>query len=213
MIRVCLVEDQTLVRQGIHTLLGLVDDIEVVAEAQNGEEALAIIPRVKPDVVLLDIYLPKRSGLEVLRALQASNTLPPTLVLTTFDDDHLVIGALRAGAKGFLLKDVSLDQLTTAIRMLAGGGTLVQAIAAERISRVSGLPQYDFPSSASPEPLTGRELEILRLMARGHSNREIADALTITEGTVKNYVSGILAKLGVRDRTRAVLKALEAGVL
>jgi len=212
-IRVCLVEDQTLVRQGIQTLLGLVDDIEVVAEAQDGENALAIIPRVKPDVVLLDIYLPKRSGLDVLRALRAADALPPTLVLTTFDDDHLIIGALRAGAKGFLLKDVSLDQLTTAIRTLAGGVTLVQPIVSERVSQASGRPPYDFPSSASPEPLTGRELEILRLMARGHSNREIADALTITEGTVKNYVSGILAKLGVRDRTRAVLKALEAGVL
>jgi DNA-binding NarL/FixJ family response regulator len=120
---------------------------------------------------------------------------------------------LRAGAKGFLLKDVSLDQLTAAIRTLARGGTLVQPIISERVAQGAERPQFDFPSSLSPEPLTGRELEILRLMARGHSNREIADALTITEGTVKNYVSGILAKMGVRDRTRAVLKALEAGVL
>jgi len=213
MIRVCLVEDQTLVRQGIQTLLGLVDDIKVVAEAQNGDEALTIIPQMKPDVVLLDMYLPKRSGLEVLRSLRDADALPPTLVLTTFDDDHLVIDALRAGAKGFLLKDVSLDQLTTAIRTLARGGMLVQPIVSERVSQGTDRPQYDFPSSLSPEPLTGRELEILRLMARGHSNREIADALAITEGTVKNYVSGILAKLGVRDRIRAVLKALEAGVL
>ena len=213
MIRVCLVEDQTLVRQGIQTLLGLVDDIEVVAEAQNGEDALAIIPAMKPDVVLLDMYLPKRSGLEVLRALRDANTLPPTLVLTTFDDDQLVIGALRAGAKGFLLKDVSLDQLTTAIRTLARGGMLVQPIVSDRASHGTDRVQCDFPSSDSPERLTGRELEILRLMARGHSNREIAEALTITEGTVKNYVSGILAKMGVRDRTRAVLKALEGGVL
>lgn len=212
MIRVCLVEDQTLVRQGIQTLLGFVDDIEVVAEAQNGDEALAIIPHVKPDVVLLDMYLPKRSGLEVLNALRALNALPPTLILTTFDDDQLVIGGLRAGAKGFLLKDVSLDQLTTAIRTLVRGGRLIQPIVSERLSsedRVS----YPFPSSVAPEALTGRELDILRLMARGHSNREISDALTITEGTVKNYVSGILAKMGVRDRTRAVLKALETGIL
>ena len=213
MIRVCLVEDQTLVRQGIQTLLGLVDDIEVVAEAQNGDDALAIIPQVKPDVVLLDMYLPKRSGLDVLRALREADTLPPTLVLTTFDDDQLVIGALRAGAKGFLLKDVSLDQLTTAIRTLASGGRLVQPMVSERGSPAVNRLPCDFPSSVSPEPLTAREMEILRLMARGHSNREIAEALTITEGTVKNYVSGILAKMGVRDRTRAVLKALEAGVL
>jgi DNA-binding NarL/FixJ family response regulator len=213
MIRVCLVEDQTLVRQGIQTLLGLVNDIQVVAEAQNGEQALTIIPQVKPDVVLLDMYLPKRSGLEVLRALRDADTLPPTLVLTTFDDDQLVIGALRAGAKGFLLKDVSLDQLTTAIRTLAGGGTLVQAIVSERGSPAADRLPCAFPSAVSPEPLTARELEILRLMARGHSNREIASALTITEGTVKNYVSDILAKMGVRDRTRAALKALEGGLL
>lgn len=213
MIRVCLVEDQTLVRQGIQTLLGLVDDIEVVAEAKNGDEALAIIPDVKPDVVLLDMYLPKRSGLDVLRTLRAADVLPPTLVLTTFDDDRLVIGALRAGAKGFLLKDVSLEQLTRAIRTLAEGGTLVQTIVSERTLQAPDRLHCDFPSAVSPEPLTGRETEILRLMSRGHSNREIAEALSITEGTVKNYVSAILAKIGVRDRTRAVLKALESGLL
>jgi len=213
MIRVCLVEDQTLVRQGIQTLLGLVPDIEVVAEAQNGEEAVTIIPREKPDVVLLDMYLPKRSGLDVLSALRESNALPPTLILTTFDDDRLLIGALRAGAKGFVLKDVSLGRLTSAIRTLAGGGTFVQSIVSEDASRHRPGLRYEFPSSVAPEPLTGRELEILRLMARGHSNREISEALAITEGTVKNYVSGILAKMGVRDRTRAVLKALEGGVL
>jgi DNA-binding NarL/FixJ family response regulator len=213
MIRVCLVEDQTLVRQGIQTLLDLVDDIEVVAEAQNGDEAVTVITRIKPDVVLLDMYLPKRNGLEVLRALRESNALPPTLILTTFDDDRLLIGALRGGAKGFLLKDVSLAQLTAAIRTLAQGGTFVQPVLSEGGASSDERPALDFPSSETPERLTGRELQILRLMARGHSNREIADALAITEGTVKNYVSGVLAKMGVRDRTRAVLKALEAGIL
>ncbi|MPZ21513.1 MAG: response regulator [Luteitalea sp.] len=213
MIRVCVVEDQTLVRQGIHTLLDLVDDIEVIAEARDGEEALEVIPRVKPDVVLLDMYLPKRSGLDVLNALQWSNALPPTLILTTFDEDHLVIGGLRAGARGFLLKDVSLEQLTTAIRRLASGGTLVQPALTARLRQQPPRVRCDFPSLPSPDPLSGRELEILRLMARGYSNREIAEALTITEGTVKNHVSVILSKMGVRDRTRAVLKALEAGVL
>ncbi|MPZ21152.1 MAG: response regulator [Luteitalea sp.] len=213
MIRVCVVEDQTLVRQGIQTLLGLVDDIEVVAEAQDGEEALDLIPRVKPDVVLLDMYMPKRSGLEVLNALRQANALPSTLVLTTFDEDHLVIGGLRAGAKGFLLKDVSLEQLTRTIRTLSSGGTLVQPVVTERLLQNRPPVQCDFPSLPSPDPLSGRELEILRLMALGHSNREIAEALGIAEGTVKNYVSVILSKIGVRDRTRAVLKALETGVL
>lgn len=159
------------------------------------------------------MYLPKRSGLEVLTALRQSNALPPTLILTTFDEDELVIGGLRAGAKGFLLKDVSLEQLTTAIRTLASGGTLIQPPVTQHLLRNRDRVQCDFPSLSSPDPLTARELEILRLMARGCANREIGDALAITEGTVKNYVSSILSKMGVRDRTRAVLKALEAGVL
>lgn len=213
MIRVCLVEDQTLVRQGIVTLLSLVDDIEVVAEAQDGDEAVETIPRVRPDVVLLDMYLPKRSGLDVLASLQQAQSLPPTLILTTFDEDHLVIRALQAGARGFLLKDVSLEQLTDAIRTLAAGGTLVRPAVTERMRQQRQRVPYDFPSAAPPEALSARELEILRLMANGCSNREIAEALTITEGTVKNYVSNILSKMGVRDRTRAVLKALDSGVL
>jgi DNA-binding NarL/FixJ family response regulator len=212
-IRICLVEDQTLVRQGIQTLLDLVDDIDVVAEAKDGEEALRIIPQVKPDVVLLDMYLPKRNGLEVLKELKQSESLPPTLILTTFDEDKFVIGGLQAGAKGYLLKDVSLDQLTGAIRTLAGGGTLVHPAITQRLLNNLDRIQCDFPSSDIPLPLSGREVEILRLVARGYNNREIGHALTITEGTVKNYVSSILSKMGVRDRIRAVLKALEAGYL
>jgi DNA-binding NarL/FixJ family response regulator len=213
MIRVCLVEDQTLVRQGIQTLLELVDDIDVVSEARDGDEALRVIPQSKPDVVLLDMYLPKRNGLEVLRELKKSEFLPPTLILTTFDEDKFVLGGLQAGAKGYLLKDVSLDQLTNAIRILAGGGTLVHPTVTQRLLDNLDRIQCDFPSTDVPEPLSGREIEILRLVARGYNNREIADALTIAEGTVKNYISSILAKMGVRDRTRAVLKALEEGFL
>ena len=213
MIRVCLVEDQTLVRQGIQTLLELVDDIDVVSEAKDGDEALRVIPQSKPDVVLLDMYLPKRNGLEVLRELKRSEFLPPTLILTTFDEDKFVIGGLQAGAKGYLLKDVSLDQLTSAIRTLASGGTLVHPAVTQRLLDNLDRIQCDFPSTEVPEPLSGREVEILRLVARGYNNREIADALTIAEGTVKNYISSILAKMGVRDRTRAVLKALEEGFL
>src|SRR5258708_16033326 len=171
MIRVCLVEDQTLVRQGIQTLLDLVDDIDVVAEAKDGEEALRIIPQIKPDVVLLDLYLPKRNGLEVLRELKQSQSLPPTLILTTFDDYKFVIGGLQAGAKGYLLKDVSLDQLTGAIRTLAGGGTLVHPSMTQRLLSNLDRIQCDFPSSDIPQPLSSREVEILRLVARGYNNR------------------------------------------
>jgi DNA-binding NarL/FixJ family response regulator len=213
MIQVCVVEDQMLVRQGIQTLLGLVEDIEVIAEAIDGEQAVTLIPQLRPDVVLLDMYLPRRSGLEVLRSLSASHALPPTLILTTFDDDELVIGGLQAGARGFLLKDVSLERLTNAIRTLAEGGTWIQPALTERLLQHRHRLSTDFPAAEPAEPLTSRELEILRLMARGYNNREIAEALAITEGTAKNYVSSILAKMGVRDRTRAVLKALEAGDL
>jgi DNA-binding NarL/FixJ family response regulator len=213
MIRVCLVEDQTLVRQGIQTLLELVDDIDVVAEAKDGDEALRVISAAKPDVVLLDMCLPKRNGLEVLHELKQSGSLPPTLILTTFDEDKFILGGLRAGAKGYLLKDVSLDQLTHGIRTLAGGGTLVHPALTQRLLNNIDRIRCDFPSMDPPERLTWRETEILRLVARGYNNREIAEALTIAEGTVKNYISGILWKMGVRDRTRAVLKALEAGYL
>lgn len=212
-IRVCLVEDQTLIRQGIRTLLDMAGDINVVAEACDGEEALRIIPEVQPDIVLLDMYLPKKNGLDVLRELKQAQALPPTLILTTFDDDKVLIGGLRAGAKGYLLKDVSLEQLTDAIRTLASGGTWVQSAISQHLLENRTRIQPEFPSLESPDPLTGREIEILRLMARGHSNREIGEALSITEGTVKNYVSSILSKMGVRDRTRAVLQALEHGYL
>lgn len=213
MIRVCLVEDQNLVRQGLRTLLELAGDIEITAEAQDGDEAIETIRRLQPDVVLLDMYLPKASGMEVLQALQRSNELPPTLILTTFDEDELVLGGLRAGAKGFLLKDVKLEQLTAAIRTLAAGGTFIQPAITERLLQNRHRIRCDFPSTAIPDPLSERELETLSLMARGYNNREIADALAIAEGTVKNYVSSVLAKMGVRDRTRAVLKAIESGLL
>ena len=213
MIRVCLVEDQTLVRQGIRSLLELVEDIEVVGEACDGEEALQMIPEKGPDVVLLDIRMPRVNGLEVLRRLRKEDRLPPTLILTTFDEDDLVIKGIQAGAKGFLLKDVSLDQLTTAIRTLAEGRTLIQPAVTERILRGLDHQPRETPELELAEPLTERETEILRLMTGGYSNREIAEALFIVEGTVKNHISNILSKMGVRDRTRAVLKGIELGFI
>jgi DNA-binding NarL/FixJ family response regulator len=208
-IRVCLVDDQTLVRQGIRSLLELSDAIRVVAEAGDGTQAVATIPEVKPDVVLLDMRMPGMSGLDVLNALAARRELPPTIILTTFDDDQLVLAGLKAGAKGYLLKDVSLEQLVGAIRTVSGGGSLVQPAVTQRL--LSGLEHMrnDFVSLDRPDPLTDRETEILRLMASGFSNKEIANSLGVAEGTIKNHVSNILSKLGVRDRTRAVLKAFE----
>lgn len=213
MIRVCLVEDQSLVRHGIRTLLGLAADIEVVAEASDGEEAITVIAESRPDVVLLDLRMPKLNGLEVLRRLQQSDTLPATLVLTTFDDDEMVFAAIRSGAKGFLLKDVSLERLTGAIRTLAAGGTCIHPAITERITRALESRRPAFESSLAIQRLSEREIEVLRLVAAGYSNREIADLLSLSEGTVKNHASSILGKLGVRDRVRAVLKAIDMGLI
>jgi len=213
MTRVVLVDDQALVRRGIRSLLELAGDIEIVAEAGDGDEALAVIRRERPDAVLLDVRMPKRNGIEVLQALQGSSELPPTILLTTFDDDEALLDGVKAGARGYLLKDVSLEQLTEAIRTVASGGTLIRPAVTERVLRGLEHVRRDFESLSPPDPLTKRELEILRLIAGGYSNREIADALGTAEGTVKNHASSILSKLGVRDRTRAVLKALELGYI
>ncbi|MCR3722729.1 MULTISPECIES: response regulator [Prauserella salsuginis group] len=215
MIGVCVVDDQTLVRQGIRSLLGLADDVAVVAEASDGDEALDVLVREPPDVLLLDLRMPRRDGIATLEAMRRHGIDVPALILTTFDDDELVLKALRAGARGYLLKDVTLDRLVHAIRTLAGGGSLVQPALTERLVRAveaSGeVP--DFADLPAPEPLTERELEILRLLAGGFNNREIADAAGLAEGTVKNHVSNVLMKLYVRDRTRAVLRALDLGLL
>lgn len=213
MIRVCLVDDQTLVREGVRALLDLIPDIEVAGEAEDGETALRVLAEVRPEIVLLDLRMPGLDGIGVLRALRAENRLPPTIILTTFDDDALMLEAIRLGAKGFLLKDVSLSRLAETIRTVAAGGTLLQPAITERLLRAALSADNAFPSSTAPEPLSERETEVLRLMTGGLSNREIAQSLYMAEGTVKNHISSILGKLGVRDRTRAVLKALERGLV
>lgn len=212
-IRVVLVDDQTLVRAGIRALLGLLPDLEVIAELDGGEAALAEVPALAPDVLLLDLRMPGVDGLAVLRGLGSMGALPATLILTTFDDDALFLAAVRAGAKGFLLKDTSLERLAEAIRCIANGETHHQPALTERVLRAALGAGLDFPAMDQPVELTEREREVLRLLTAGLSNREIADALGVVEGTVKNHISVVLSKLGVRDRTRAVLKALESGIL
>jgi DNA-binding NarL/FixJ family response regulator len=213
MIRVVLVDDQTLVRRGVRALLELAGDISIVGEAEDGVAGAAIIRRERPDVVLLDVRMPKAGGLDLLRELRASGELPPTILLTTFDDDEALLEGVKAGARGYLLKDVSLEQLTGAIRTVAAGETLIRPAVTERVLRGLEHVRRDFDALDPPDPLTRRETEILRLMAGGYSNREIAEALGTAEGTIKNHASSILSKLGVRDRTRAVLKALERGYI
>lgn len=212
MIRVALVDDQTLVRQGIRSLLALSDDVEVVAEAADGRQALQVIAETRPDVVLLDLRMPILDGLGALRELSGADHRPAVLILTTFDDDEDVLAALREGAQGYLLKDVTLDGLIEAIRTLADGGRYIQpAVSAGLVQRLATGSERREPPPV--EALTEREVEVLRLMAAGWTNREIAAGLHLAEGTVKNHVSSVLLKLGVRDRTRAVLRALDAGLV
>ncbi len=216
-IRVVLVDDQNLVRQGIRSLLALAEQVVVVGEAADGVEALAVIEATTPDVVLLDLRMPRLDGIGTLTQLAQRGPGPAVLVLTTFDDDEAVLGAMRAGARGYLLKDVTLEELVAAIETLAAGGRLVQpAVTAAMLDRLAGDPlpsTQRLADSPNPQALTQREVEVLRLMAAGYANREIAEVLHLAEGTVKNHVSNVLFKLGVRDRTRAVLRGLELGLI
>jgi DNA-binding NarL/FixJ family response regulator len=216
LIRVLLAEDQTIVRRGIVTLLGLTPDIRVVAEAADGAEALALS---QPDagwmldIAILDIRMPKLSGIEVIEQWKKSGRDIPAILLTTFDEDPLFLEAVRAGAKGFLLKDISLERLAEAIRIVAAGKTLLQPAVTERVIRIVKETGTLFESTENPDKLTPRECDVLRLVAAGYSNREIGESLKISEGAVKNHLSVVLSKLGARDRTRAVLRGIQLGIL
>ena len=208
MIRVFLVDDQTLVRKGIRSLLSLLPDIEVVGEAADGAEAVRVIPAAAPDVVLLDIRMPEMNGLSVLHRLAVAGRAPHFVILTTFDDADALFEGCKAGARGFLLKDVSLEELASTIRAVAEGRLVLQPSITETLLRnLQGRTESRL-DDAFAEPLTERERQVVRLMAGGFSNREIGAMLGLTEGTVKNHVSRLLLKLDARDRTSAVLKAI-----
>jgi DNA-binding NarL/FixJ family response regulator len=213
MIRVVVVDDHSLMRSGIRGLLALTEDISVVAEAGDGEEAIRVITESKPDLVLLDARLPKISGLKVLETLGNQGILPLTILLTTFDDDEALLQGMRAGAKDFLLKDVSLERLVSAIRRIMAGESCFRPALTERALDGMKNSPLDFQSLDLASTLTRREVEVLALMAGGYNNLEIAEALGTTEGTIKNHVSNILSKLGVRGRVQAVFKGLEIGLL
>ncbi|NQZ06390.1 MAG: response regulator transcription factor [Algicola sp.] len=212
-INVLLVDDQTLVRQGIQSLLSLSDKVEVIAQASDGSEVLGAVVEHKPDVILLDIRMPRQDGIATLEQLKAENITTPVIILTTFDDHEVVLQGIKAGAKGYLLKDVSLDCLVDAIEKVHQGETLVKPAITDTVLQGLSSLKSDFASYDKPEALTAKETQVLRLMAGGYSNKEIADAMFKSQGTIKNQVSTILAKLGVRDRTRAVLKAIELGFI
>lgn len=213
MIRVVLADDHEVVRVGLSSLLALAKDIELVAEAATGEETVEAVTRTAPDVLLLDMRMPGGDGVFVLRTLAARGVRTATVVLTTFDDDEATLAAIEAGARGYLLKNVTLEQLHSAVRTVAAGRTmLAPGITEEARRRVARKVQPD-ENALGDEAITARERQILQLLAGGYSNREIAAALHVAEGTVKNHVSNILSKMGVRDRTRAVLKAAARGWL
>lgn len=213
MIRVAVADDHEVVRAGLCRLLELAGDVALVAQATTGRETVAKVVDTKPDVLLLDMRMPDGDGLFVLGELERLGSPTATLVLTTFDDEGVALQAIRRGARGYLLKDVTIERLLSAVRTLKDGGTWFSPGLAEegrrRITELQTRAATDELDGA--EELTVREREVLRLLAGGYSNREIGLALHVAEGTIKNHVSSILAKMGVRDRTRAVLKAAERG--
>lgn len=218
-IRLALVDDQALVRRGLAALLGSLPGFELVVEAESGAAALAALAETPVDVVVSDIRMADGDGIELIRGLRARGDLTPVILLTTFDDPDLLLAAADVGAQGFLLKDASPEDLEQAIHRVLRGEVLLQPLAIDRVrgqidyrdpKAPSHWSQVQAPTVAAPGKvqLTEREVGILRLLAGGYSNKEIARTLALAEGTVKNYVSEILAKLETRDRTRAVLKAI-----
>ena len=214
MIRVVVADDQALVRSGFRMILDSQQDIQVVAEAGDGREALERARELEPDVVLMDIRMPELDGLEATRRLMAGDGATRVLILTTFDADEYVYEAMKSGASGFLLKDVRPEQLTEAVRVVAAGESLLAPAITRRL--IEQFVRRPPPGSAKPpqlEELTERELDVLMLLARGLSNAEIAEELVLTEATVKTHVTHILTKLGLRDRVQAVVLAYESGLV
>jgi DNA-binding NarL/FixJ family response regulator len=215
MTRILIVDDQALFREGLKTLLSTQLDFELVGEAGNGEEALRLAVQNHPDVVLMDLRMPILDGVNATRRLNSQFPDCRVIVLTTFDDDEVVFDGLRAGAVGYLLKDVSSEKLYEAIRAAARGEYFLQPSITTKVMTEFARISRPTPVAVEPllEPLTPRELEIIRMVATGASNKEIADRLVIAEGTVKNHITSILGKMNVKDRMNAVIKARELGLI
>lgn len=218
MIRVALVDDQAMVRVGLRMILESEDDVAVVAEASDGADAVAVVREHSPDVVLMDIRMPGMDGLAATEEVLADSPHTRVVILTTFDDDEYVYAALRAGASGFLLKSADGDTLVNAVRVVAGGEALLAPEVTRRVierfaSAEPADPSTHVPSADAVGDLSEREVEVLRLIARGMSNQEIAQELWVSSTTVKTHVSHILTKLGVRDRVQAVVEAYESGIV
>lgn len=207
MIRLLLVDDQTLIRQGLASLLSLEEDFEIVGHAGHGAEAVSLVESLSPDLILMDIRMPVMDGVAATKTIREKHPGVRILVLTTFDEDEYIVQAMQAGASGYLLKDAPTEELAAAIRSVHKGNTqLGPKIGEKLLSRLSA-PQTNHAKEEAQAMFTGRELEILKLLGQGKSNKEIAQGLFITEGTVKNHITKILSLLNVRDRTQAALWA------
>lgn len=201
-IRIIVVDDQAVVRQGFVSLIGTVPDMRVIAQGTNGREAVALYREHRPDVVLMDLRMPEMGGVEAISAIRREFSDAKVIVLTTYDGDEDIYRSLQAGAQGYLLKDMFFDELESAIRAVHAGGRKIPGVVAERLAgRMGG------------SDLTGRELEVLKLIVGGRSNKEIGAALGISEATVKSHINSILGKLGVTDRTQAATTALQRGIV
>jgi DNA-binding NarL/FixJ family response regulator len=210
-VRVVIADDQALVRDGIRLILGTEPDLEVVAEAADGAEAARVAERYQPDVVLMDVRMPDVDGIEGTRRVRAQTNPPPVLVLTTFEDDEVLWGAIEAGAAGFVLKDTTADDLIRAVRVVAGGGSWLDPRVTPRV--LDAVRARSLPAATSAvSRLSDRETEVLKLMARGANNAEIARSLMVSERTVKSHVGAIFSKLAVRDRAGAIVLAYESGL-
>ena len=213
MIRIVVVEDETLFRLGLQRLLSLNAEFSMVGDACDGEQALRVVNTLKPDLVIMDVNLPKLSGIGALQRLRENGDTTPVILVSTFDEEDAFLRGMRAGASAFLRKDISLESLTAAILAALRGERVFRPSITEKAMQRLAAMKPAFGSADLPDPVTKREIEVLRLMATGLSNKEIAGALGTSEATVKTHVSSILSKLGVRDRTRAVLRSLELGYI
>lgn len=212
-IKILLVDDQMLVREGIKSLLNISEKVTVVGELADGSQILDAISQLEPNVILLDLSMPVMDGIATLKHLNEHKITTPVIILTTFDDHEFILKGIQTGAKGYLLKDVSLDTLIDAIETVYSGKRLLQPALTERLMLGLQNIKSDYAAPNVIEALSPKELEVLGLMASGCSNREISESLHKSEGTIKNHVSSLLSKLGARDRTRAVLTAIEKGIL
>ena len=214
LLRVAVADDQTAVREGLATLLDLLPNISVVGTAADGDEAVALVARERPDVVLMDLRMPRCDGVEATRRIRAEHPGTQVVVLTTYADDESILRALRAGARGYLTKDAGRNEIGRAIEAAAAGQAVLDPAVQERLLAVAGDPGASPPSAAQPRPdgLTAREAEVLALIAGGLSNAQIAQKLFVSEATVKTHVNHIFAKAGVRDRAQAVRYAYENGL-